>query len=338
MILDQLTTAVVIVLSDGRLVTMNAAAEQLFGVSEKQLFGHPLPGALPGLEGLSDLIQRTGCEQQTFGQDLAFSVPQQERDNIEVVCRLSPLGEEHVSIEFFDATHWRHIDREQALISQRGISRKMIGQLAHEVRNPLGGLRGAAQLLEKQLDSAELREFTRIIIGEADRLVALTDSLLGPLRRPDPAPLNVHELTERVTALVRNEMPPGVELYRDYDPSLPMTVLDRDQMMQALLNITRNAVEAVGSHGQIIVRSRALTGYVIDSVRHRLVISIEIEDDGPGIPADIGESAFFPLVTGRIGGTGLGLPLAQDLVRRNGGLIEYASEPTVFMIRLPVEV
>lgn len=258
---------------------------------------------------------------------------------MEVACYISPLRGpgRHVIVELSDATHWRQIDREHALISQRDASRRMILQLAHEIRNPLGGLRGAAQLLERELPTPELREFTRIIIGEADRLTSLTDSLLGPVRRPQRQDVNVHEVLERVVALIASERQAGVQLFRDYDPSLPLLSADPAQLMQALLNIARNAIQSIAPDGHILFRTRALTNFPIGAVRHKLVLSIEIEDNGPGVPADLAESIFYPLVTGRSDGTGLGLPIAQDLVSRHGGLIEYQSRPgkTIFVVRLP---
>jgi two-component system nitrogen regulation sensor histidine kinase GlnL len=194
-------------------------------------------------------------------------------------------------------------------------------------------------LLERELSNPALREYTQVIIGEADRLAMLTANLLGPTQNVEVKLFNIHELIERVLLLVQSQSPEGVTLVRDYDPSLPDISVDRDQIIQALLNIARNAVEAVGESGSVTLRTRALMNYIIGSRRHRIVFSIEIEDDGPGIPADLEDSIFLPLVTGHDGGTGLGLALAQDLVSRHGGLIEFESEPgkTVFMMRLPLD-
>lgn len=287
-----------------------------------------------------ELVQRAVAEGQSFGQLISLSPSYKVDEPVEVACRVSPLRgpSDSLLVELFDATSWRHIQREQTLQSQRDASRRMIRQLAHEIRNPLGGLRGAAQLLERELPTAALREFTRIIIGEADRLTALTEGLLGPVRRPEPVQVNVHEVLERVRALIASEQGTAVQVIRDYDPSLPALVADADQLLQALLNLARNAVQSVGSAGHLILRTRALTNFPIGPVRHKVVASIEIEDDGPGVPADIAESIFYPLVTGRPEGTGLGLPISQDLVSRNGGLIEFQSRPgrTVFMVRLPI--
>jgi two-component system nitrogen regulation sensor histidine kinase GlnL len=213
----------------------------------------------------------------------------------------------------------------------------MLRQLAHEIRNPLGGLRGAAQLLERELDDPELKEFTQIIISEADRLARLMEGLLGPEQSPDLEPLNIHEPLEYVATLVGSESD-QLEIIRDYDPSLPDLNLDRHQITQALLNLVRNAAQVLAGSGRIILRTRILTNQLINKQRYRLVATLEIEDNGPGVPAEIADTLFYPLVTARDGGTGLGLPLAQDLVNRHNGLIEYESEPgrTVFIVHLPV--
>jgi two-component system nitrogen regulation sensor histidine kinase GlnL len=322
---------------------MNASAESLLGVSRNQARDRKVDELFPGLEGLDELVERARRYNQSFGQDITFSVPHQDRINIQAVCRVSPFSGEagnELSLELFETTQWRQLDREKALINQRGVSRQIIRQLAHEIRNPLGGLRGAAQLLERELVDPELREYTQVIIGEADRLAMLTSNLLGPTQNVEVKLINIHELIERVVLLIQSQSPEGVTLVRDYDPSLPDISVDRDQIIQALLNIARNAVEAVGEIGSVTLRTRALMNYIIGNRRHRIVFSIEIEDDGPGIPADIEDSIFLPLVTGRDDGTGLGLALAQDLVSRHGGLIEFESEPgkTIFTMRLPLDV
>jgi two-component system nitrogen regulation sensor histidine kinase GlnL len=185
----------------------------------------------------------------------------------------------------------------------------------------------------------ELREYTEVIIAEADRLVALTDSLLGPISAPRTEPVNLHEPAERVRLLMESDSPAGISWRRDYDPSLPLVQADADQLVQALLNLVRNALQAIGDQGTITLRTRALTGHVVGSQRHRLVASIEVEDDGAGVPPEIADALFYPLVSGRESGSGLGLPLAQDLATRNGGLVEFESEPgrTVFTIRFPLD-
>ncbi|MEZ5564172.1 MAG: nitrogen regulation protein NR(II) [Gammaproteobacteria bacterium] len=340
-ILAGLSTAVLIVDGDGILLYLNAGAEDLLGLSARLSLGNHLHTLLPGFSYVEELLSRVIEHGEIFGQLISIT-PAHRGVPVEVACHLSPGpgSGQRVIVEMSDATQWRQIDREHALINQRDASRRMIRQLAHEIRNPLGGLRGAAQLLERELPTPQLREFTRIIIGEADRLTALTDSLLGPVRRPTRRDVNVHEILERVVALVASERRTDVQIVRDYDPSLPVLSADPDQLIQALLNIARNALEAVGSAGHLVFRTRALANFPIGTAHHKLVLCIEIEDDGPGVPADLAESIFYPLVTGRGDGTGLGLSISQDLVSRHGGLIEFQSRPgkTVFTIRVPFTV
>jgi two-component system nitrogen regulation sensor histidine kinase GlnL len=220
----------------------------------------------------------------------------------------------------------------------------MIRQLAHEIKNPLGGLRGAAQLLDKQLGDPAMREYTSVIINEADRLKALVDTLLGPGHAPRKQLLNVHELVQHVWQLLKLEAPPEVNVERDYDPSLPQLRLDRDQIIQAMLNLGRNALQSLTQplvpHASLVLRTRALTNVYIGTRRYRLVASVQFEDNGPGVPDHLRESLFYPLVTGRADGTGLGLAVAQDLTSRHEGLIEFESRPgrTVFTILLPFDV
>ncbi len=237
-----------------------------------------------------------------------------------------------------DVTRRSKISRENALLVQHGAGRQMIRQLAHEIKNPLGGLRGAAQLLERQLENDELREYTSVIISEADRLAGLVNTLLGPGGPPNKQPLNVHELLEYVVRLVETDKGKNLRFIRDYDAGLPPIALDRDQMVQAILNVVQNAAAALDGQGTVTLRSRAIMNFTIGNIRHPVVASIEIEDDGPGIPAELQDSVFYPLVTGRADGTGLGLPLAQELISRHGGLIEFESRPgkTVFQLQIPL--
>ncbi len=241
-------------------------------------------------------------------------------------------------VEMSDVTRRNRISRENALLVQHGAGRQMIRQLAHEIKNPLGGLRGAAQLLERQLDSDELKEYTNVIISEADRLVTLVDALLGPGGPPNKQSLNVHELLEYVVRLLRPELGEHISVRRDYDAGLPDMDLDRDQMVQAFLNLVQNAVSALEGHGLVTLRSRAIMNFTIGERRYPVVASIEIEDDGPGIAPELQDSIFYPLVTSKAEGHGLGLSAAQELISRHGGLIEFESKPgrTVFQVRIPL--
>jgi two-component system nitrogen regulation sensor histidine kinase GlnL len=312
----------------------NLAAQDLFGLSERQALGHGLAEIMARSDELIELCERAMNEGLTIGLR-ALKVRAAGRE-LSLDCRASPL-ERGVLLELHDQARERKIMRESQLAAGQRVSRQIVRQLAHEVKNPLGGMRGAAQLLERRLGTGELRKYTEIIIAEADRLAALVDRVLraGGARREES--LNPHQLTERVAELIEAEAADGIELVRDYDPSLPPVMVDRDQLVQALLNVARNALQALGGRGRIVIRTRALANFVIGGRQHRLVDSIEIEDSGPGIPEDLQENVFFPLVTSKPDGSGIGLTIAQELVSSNGGLLEFDSRPgqTVFRIHLP---
>ncbi len=337
---DALATAVLVLDAGNRVAALNTAAEGLLGISAKRARGNTLARLVPGLDELDELCSRARVESQSFGKTLRVMAPQRDGSELEVAARVSPANDgssDILMVELFDITQRHQLDRESALVAQRGVSRRMLQQLAHEIRNPLGGLRGAAQLLERELDDPSLHEFTQVIIGEADRLEGLVAGLLGPGGKPDMQLRNLHEVLEHVARLVGSETP-GLQIQRDYDPSLPELLLDSDQMTQAFLNLMRNAVQAMAGEGQLILRTRVRTHQVLSNRMHRLVAVVEIEDSGPGVPEEIAETIFYPLVTGRDDGTGIGLPLAQELVNRHQGLIEFVSQPgrTVFSVSLPV--
>ena len=276
-----------------------------------------------------------------YANEIRLGPTEVHADERIVECRVSPLdlGDAALLVEMADVTRRARISRENALLIQHGAGRQMIRQLAHEIKNPLGGIRGAAQLLERQLVEDELKEYTDVVISETDRLAALVDTLLGPGGPPNKQPVNVHELLEYVVRIIEAEDPKKLTFVRDYDPGLPLINLDRDQIVQAYLNLVRNAAAALDGQGTITLRSRAVTNFTIGDKRHRVIASIEIEDDGPGISADMQDSVFYPLVTSRPEGTGLGLPAAQELLSRHGGLIEFESRPgrTVFFVRVPLQ-
>ena len=290
---------------------------------------------------LRDILTRVMQTGDHYANEMRLGVTEAHAAERIVDCRVSPIDMDDAAllVELTDVTRRTRISRENALLIQHGAGRQMIRQLAHEIKNPLGGIRGAAQLLERQLDKHELREYTDVVISETDRLVGLVDTLLGPGGPPDKRPVNVHELLEYVVRLVEKEDHASLRFNRDYDPGLPLIDLDRAQMVQALLNLVRNAARALEGHGTITLRTRPVMNFTIGDVRHRVIASIEIEDDGPGIPFDLQDSVFYPLVTSRPDGTGLGLPAAQELISRHGGLIEFDSRPgrTVFQVRIPLQ-
>ncbi len=290
---------------------------------------------------MSDILSRVSATGDHYANEIHLAPTEVHSDERMIECRVSPVNVDEAAllVEMTDVTRRNQISRENALLIQHGAGRQMIRQLAHEIKNPLGGIRGAAQLLERQLDDAELREYTDVVISETDRLAGLVDTLLGPGGPPNKQPVNVHELLEYVVRIIEAEDQKQLTVHRDYDPGLPLIDLDRDQMVQAFLNLVRNAVAALDGHGTLTLRSRAITNFTIGDIRHRVIATIEIEDDGPGIPSDLQDSVFYPLVTSKPDGTGLGLPAAQELISRHGGLIEFDSRPgrTVFFVRIPLD-
>jgi two-component system nitrogen regulation sensor histidine kinase GlnL len=351
-ILDSLSTSVLIVDRDRSLLFLNVSAETLFGVSRNQVRGRPLAELLEDSAVLDEVIDRAATTSRPFSRRELALRPIYAEGELIVDCTVAPYDESGVTgavlIEISDTTQHQRITRETALLTQIGGSRLMIRQLAHEIKNPLGGLRGAAQLLARQLDDASMREYTTVIISEADRLVTLVDTLLGPGHLPRKESINIHELLQHVGHLLAADAPPGVVIDRDYDPSLPPLQLDRNLIIQAMLNLGRNAMQALaqcaaqndGRGGRLVLRTRALTNVNIGARRHRVVAIVQFEDNGPGVPEHLRDTLFYPLVTGRADGTGLGLAVAQDLVSRHDGLIEFESRPglTIFTILLPFHV
>jgi len=342
-LLDALSTGIVMLDAQLCPIYANVAAQDLLAFSLNKARGRPFGDFLQDSNGFTAILRRAlDTGEGIADRELVVRPLGTPRDSRILDVTITPLAGQvtgtHLLLELADTTQRQKISRENDLLARLDGSRLMIRQLAHEIKNPLGGLRGAAQLLERELQEAGLKEYTRVIIGEADRLTALVDSMAGPNRAPQKVLLNVHEICEHVYHLLRAEARAAVTIDRDYDPSLPNAMLDRHQTIQALLNVARNALQAVGEIGHLVLRTRALSNVSIGSARHRLVASVQVEDNGPGVPDSLRSSIFYPLVTGRTNGTGLGLAVAQELVTRNGGLIQFESEPgrTVFTLLLPL--
>ena len=343
---DSLSTGIVVLDAQLCPIYANVSAQDFMAVSLRQARGRPFADLFYDPRQLVEVLRRSmtnleTCTQHELVLKALGSAANREASIIDLI--VTPLEGQatgtYLLLELTDATQRQRITRDNDILAGMDGSRLMVRQLAHEVKNPLGGLRGAAQLLDKQLPDPSLREYTAVIINEADRLVALVDSMAVSSGPPRKELLNVHEICEHVVKLLRAEAPVGVQIERDYDPSLPDGLFDRHQIIQALLNIARNAMQAVGQHGRIIVRTRVRGNLHVGKARHRLVAGIEVEDNGPGVPADLIKTLFLPLVTGRANGTGLGLAVAQDLATRHGGIIEFTSQPgrTVFSLLLPIE-
>jgi two-component system, NtrC family, nitrogen regulation sensor histidine kinase GlnL len=342
-LLDALSTGIVMLDAQLCAIYANVAAQDLLAFSLKKARGRPFSDFLHDSNGLAGILRRAlDSGEGIADRELTVRPLGAPREARTLDVTITPLEGQvtgtHLLLELADTTQRQRITRENDLLARLDSSRLMIRQLAHEIKNPLGGLRGAAQLLERELQELELREYTQVIIGEADRLAALVDSMAGPSRAPQKSLINVHEICEHVYHLLRAEARSAVTVDRDYDPSLPSAMLDRHQLIQALLNVARNALQAIGASGRIVLRTRALSNVSIGTARHRLVASLQVEDNGPGVPPELRSSIFYPLVTGRANGTGLGLAVAQELVTRNGGLIEFESQAgrTIFTLLLPL--
>jgi two-component system, NtrC family, nitrogen regulation sensor histidine kinase GlnL len=351
--LDLLATAVVVV--DGALIVryMNPAAENLFEVSSNNMGGSPLHKLFPETRVLNAAIGYALANNSSYTEH-DLEVQPSGHSRLHVSCTVTPVelpeepGQEMMLLEFRHIEQQIKIAREERMLTLSQANRELIRNLAHEIKNPLGGIRGAAQLLDHELERPSLHEYTQVIMKEADRLQSLMDRMLTPHRLPRAAPLNVHEVLERVRSLIMAEFPRGIEIARDYDVSLPLVSGDKEQLIQAVLNVVRNAAQAimndgertrVGAHGEIMLRTRVVRQVTLARRRHRHVIAVEILDNGPGIPEELRERVFHPLVSGRDGGTGLGLTLAQNFVNQHRGAISFESAPgsTCFTILLPAE-
>jgi two-component system nitrogen regulation sensor histidine kinase GlnL len=340
-VVDGLSIAVLVVDRRLRPRFMNAAAEALLELSFRKARKLPLPELIGDADSFIAGLQH--C--------LESGYPYLERElhltffpdrNVTIDCMAAPLLEREPQSGLLlelRQVDWRlRISREEHILAQHHTSRALVRNLAHEIKNPLGGLRGAAQLLEGELADPALREYTGIIIGEADRLRNLVDRMLGPNQPRVYDEVCIHEILERVCTLLRAEALPSIRMERDYDPSIPSVWGDADLLMQAILNVVRNAVQALDGKGQITLRTRVQRQYTIGAKRHRLVAQVDVIDDGPGIPPQQQQQIFYPMVSGRPTGTGLGLSIAQNIVNQHGGLIECASRPgeTVFTLLLPL--
>ena len=341
-VLENLTTAVLLVDADLMLNALNPAGEMLFETGSRQATGQPLAHLLPHNQALIEAIHQTLVSGHPFtDHGLRLGVPVNRW--ITVDCSVTPLlradGKRELILEINPIDRLLRLAREESRHDQHAASRAVIRGLAHEIKNPLGGLRGAAQLLERELPSEALKEYTRIIIREADRLRNLVDRMAGPNTPLRHQPTNIHQVMDHVRRLIRAEVTRGVRIEHDFDPSIPEFGADPEQLIQAVLNVARNAIQALNGEGVVCFRTRIERQLTIGQKRHRLAVRAEIEDNGPGIPEELRESIFYPMVTSKPEGTGLGLSIAQDIVHQHGGMIEFVSRPqqTVFRIFLPID-
>lgn len=346
--LELLATAVLLIGDSTAVRYMNAAAENLFKISNRNASGVALTALFPGNPILEVAIAHAREDKATYTEhDLELVL---EQGKLRLSCTVTPvdlageLSEARFLLEFRHIEQQLKIAREERILDQSQANRELIRNLAHEIKNPLGGIRGAAQLLERELERPGLHEYTQVIMKEADRLQSLMDRLLTPHRLPQPTEVNIHEVLERVRSVILAEYPEGIVVRRDYDTSLPTITGDREQLIQAVLNIVRNAAQAirggkaVPAPGVIRLRTRVARQVTLARKRYRHAIELAICDSGPGIPEAMRERVFYPLVSGRDGGTGLGLTLAQSFISQHHGTVTVDSVPgnTVFTILLPV--
>ncbi|HKY02309.1 MAG TPA: nitrogen regulation protein NR(II) [Burkholderiales bacterium] len=339
--LELLATAVLVLDDELRVRYANPAVESVLQSASRNMLGQSITDLFVNAQSLCEKLRQALDSNRGFWDQfvlLNWHGHEPIPFNVLVTPIETPPG---LLVELRSIDQQVRIEREAHFLEQHQANRELIRNLAHEIKNPLGGLRGSAQLLEGELDRPDLREYTQVIIKEADRLQVLMDRLLTPHRPPHMGPVNIHEVCERVRSLILAEFPQGITFWRDYDTSLPDIHGDREQLIQVVLNIVRNAAQALRgrSEGKIQLRTRVARSVTIARRMHRLALELQVIDNGPGIPAELLDRVFYPLVSGREGGTGLGLTLAQTYVQHHHGLIECQSEPgrTVFRIVLPLD-
>ncbi|MGB7814808.1 MAG: nitrogen regulation protein NR(II) [Methylotenera sp.] len=342
--LEHLATAVMLLDQSHRVVYANPSTEILFALSATQIHGSHISEVFLNCEILQIAIDNAVKNNSPY-REHEFALSTVRQHSFAVTCTVTPvdISQAKILLEFQQMDQQLRIAREERMLIQQQANSELLRNLAHEIRNPLGGLRGAAQLLEHELPQPNLREYTQVIIKEADRLQSLMDRLLVPHRVPKYEPTNIHEVLERVRSLLLAESPNNIKVRRDYDTSLPDLIGDREKLIQTVLNIARNAVQAMQASGtanaEVTLRTRAERQVTLSKKRYRVAIKLQIIDNGPGIPADIHDRIFYPLVSGREGGSGLGLALAQTFITQHHGMIDCESQPgnTCFTILLPVE-
>jgi two-component system, NtrC family, nitrogen regulation sensor histidine kinase GlnL len=341
---DLLATLVAVVDSSGRVIFSNAALEDAMGISRRAMSASALADQFVDPSQLHSAVE--GARAEAFAAlryDAHLRRVSADPMPVHVIVTRTERVDE-IIVEMVPLEQQTRQDREERLAQQAQTNKELIRNLAHEIKNPLGGIRGAAQLLEMEMESAELTEYTQVIIHEADRLQSLVDRLLAPHRRPHlVGDVNIHEVCERVRSLIQAEFPKGLKVVRDYDTSIPEFRGDREQLIQTVLNIAHNAAEALAeriSEGDatLTFRTRVTRQVTFGKQRYRLALELHVIDNGPGVPDSIKDRIFYPLVSGREGGSGLGLTLAQTFVQQHHGLIEVDSVPgrTDFKILIPL--
>lgn len=340
-IFENLSVAVLVCDRDFVVQHANSACEDLLAVSRRKFIGKEIDDVLISDTKLPAILGRAATNQSRYTiRDMALKIP----EGIEVDTTITPFmyAEKTLLLVELDRTdRLKRLIQDTGNVEQQKTNRLMMRSMSHEIKNPLSGIRGSAQLLESELDDEELKAFTRVIIKESDRLTNLVNRVMGSHKRYDEAPVNIHYVVEHVAKLIKGSEADGVKIVCDYDPSLPEFLGDSEQLIQAVLNVVNNGIQAQPDVDIVTIglRTRLERCFTIDKILHRQVIKLQIWDNGSGVPEDIKEFVFNPMITGRAEGTGLGLSITQEIIQRHGGLISLESyeDKTCFAIYLPFQ-
>lgn len=339
-VLGNLSTAIVVINDQQEIVFANQAAENLLQESSAQMTGQCLVELIVNGEELAAIVSEAAATNKTFTRrKMQLLLP--GKDNFTADVTVTPiLDERQTLVELIPMDRYLRIDRDAAIQEHYDVTRQMVRGLAHEIKNPLGGIKGSAELLAKELPDESLAEYTDIIIEETNRLTSLLDRMLGPNTPAQKTPISIHQVLERTAKLIELESR-NLAVIRDYDPSIPELLIDPELMLQAVLNVARNGMQILETtpHPTLTLTTRIERQFTINGQRHKVVVRVDIKDNGPGIPPEIQDQLFYPMISRRPGGTGLGLTFAQSIIAQHKGMIEFESEPgdTTFSIIIPLE-
>jgi len=339
-ILSNLSTAILVLGEEHNILFANQAAENLLRESATQMAGQCLIELIINGKELAEIISEAAMTNKTFTRR-RMQLLLVGKDNFTADVTVTPvLDRGQAVVELIPMDRYLRIDRDAAIQEHYGVTRQMVRELAHEIKNPLGGIKGSAELLARELADKSLEEYTDIIIQETNRLTSLLDRMLGPNTLAQKTPISIHQVLERTASLIELEAK-NLKVIRDYDPSIPQLLIDPELMLQAVLNVARNAMQIVETmpHPAITFNTRIERQFTINGQRHKVVVRVNIKDNGPGVAPEIQEQLFYPMISRRPGGTGLGLTFAQSIIAQHNGMIEFESEPgdTTFSIIIPLE-
>ncbi len=339
-VLSNLSTAILVISEDHNILFANQAAENLLKESATHMAGQCLIELIINGEELAEIVRQAAIYNKTFTQR-KMQLLLRGKDNFTADVTVTPVQDgEQTVVELIPMDRYLRIDRDAAIQEHYDVTRQMVRGLAHEIKNPLGGIKGSAELLARALPDKSLEEYTDIIIEETNRLTSLLDRMLGPNTLAQKAPISIHQVLERTASLVELESR-NLKVIRDYDPSIPELFIDPELMLQAVLNVARNAMQILETtpHPALTFTTRIDRQFTIKGLRHKVVVRVDITDNGPGITPEIQDQLFYPMISRRPGGTGLGLTFAQSIIAQHNGMIEFESEPgdTTFSIIIPLE-